>query len=171
MLLNTQSNNNNTTAENRENHQRNQQRNEEIEKESEFNYPKGFKNIIKLSLNSGNGEYIASPYVGGSNKKKAACWSKFQEIYDGKTKEKVPFVVCTTCEDILSYKSANGTSGLTRHIESGCKPIATTTQTKITKHLFNPIAPKKETREKIKKALIKFVALDFRPFFAIEGEG
>jgi len=89
---------------------------------------------------------------------------------------KQDYVICDSCRSLISYKTATGTGGMQKHVDS-CRQISNLLEekceTKITKY-FNSTKNKSncipvKLKNKITNALTEFVVLDSKPFEIVNG--
>jgi len=108
------------------------------------------------------------------------------ENYDGKSKvwksfvlvtvdsEKAPFVKCTVCSTLLKYRSRDGTSSLSQHLEH-CSNKSSSQTRKITdmtgySKASNATVPP-TVKSQIAKDLVHMCASDIMPYSIVDGEG
>lgn len=96
---------------------------------------------------------------------RSTVWQKFHEIYSKNTNEIVKyFYFCVSCEHVVpNLSSDSNTNRLIRH---KCSNEIENYPLKEEKTNFSKLE-----KETVKAAAANFVALDLRPYAAIEGEG
>lgn len=115
--------------------------------------------------------YYAKP--NSSKQVSAPCWTQFDIVYRGDNHTKAGFVRCRKCENVIVYTTANGNNGMNSHMKTPCGRNEDATQPSIILSSTSISTAKlpKAYKDKMKAALLLFVVLDFRPFYALEGLG
>lgn len=94
------------------------------------------------------------------------AWNQFHVILDANNNQTIDdYVVCIKCCDFVEYNGST-TSNLINHKCNTNRFKSINYQSEERARQFNP-----NHIQKIRDALVKFVTLDIRPFYAIEGEG
>jgi hypothetical protein len=103
-------------------------------------------------------------------------WSNFNLVFVKNVKQ--DYVMCDLCMSLITYKSATGTGGMQKHIESCPKKpllINESNSNKIslyfnsTKNKSNCVSRK--LKDEITNALTEFIIRDTRPFETVKGDG
>ncbi|CAF4654317.1 unnamed protein product [Rotaria sp. Silwood2] len=131
------------------------------------------ENLLKLISNNDSSVTFQKPKQKDNMSK---VWTYFSTIHFQKMKQ--DYVICDSCQSLISCKAQIGTGGMQKHIEC-CRKISNTldehNECTITKYFHSTkiksnYVPLK-LKNKITNSLVEFIILDGRPFEIVRGSG
>ncbi|CAF1456575.1 unnamed protein product [Didymodactylos carnosus] len=97
-------------------------------------------------------------------------WSILRRIKDS-NESFLPFVQCSICNQLLTYKPQNGTTTISGHVANGLKSSAVkTTTNSIDKYMKKDLKVTPDEKRSITIACAKYCAFDMRLFNSVEGK-
>jgi hypothetical protein len=127
------------------------------------------KNTVQKLIVTKSDRVVYETYEG-----KSAVWKSFLLVtVDG---NKLPFVKCNRCDTVLKWKSKDGTSSLSGHLDSCTAKGASASNVKITDmpgFSVTSSQPKVPAAVKSQMAakIVRMCATDIRPFSVVQGQG